>query len=156
MQRQSKRLPFSSVLFIVIVIVIVQNVLRYSSDLAPPSHLPSFFVPSIVSLLLYPNCAVAGADGGDGRVGEGADFVELTGGGGGGGVDEVGEVLEEEDGIDGEVLHGELGVGFELVGGAGDSDGVLLHLDKVSFGTDGLQEIWVGLEVEATDGDVRV
>ena len=81
--------------------------------------------------------------------------MELTGGCGGGGVDEVGEVLEEEDGIDGEVLHGELGVGFELVGGARDSDGVLLHLDEVGFGTDGLQEIWVGLEVEATDGDMR-
>ena len=70
-------------------------------------------------------------------------------------MDEVGEVLEEEDGIDGEVLHGELGVDFELVGGAGDSDGVFLHLDKVGFGTEGLKEVWVGLEVEATDGDVR-
>ena len=83
--------------------------------------------------------------------------MELTGGCGGGGVDEVGEVLEEEDGIDGEMLHGELGVGFELVGGARDRDGVLLHLDEVSFGTDGLQEIWIGLEVEAIDGHfVRV
>ena len=71
-------------------------------------------------------------------------------------MDEVGEVLEKEDGMDGEMLHGELGVGFELVGGARDRDGVLLHLGKVSFGTDGLQKIWVGLEVEATDGDVRV
>ena len=81
--------------------------------------------------------------------------MELARGCGGGGVDEVGEVLKEEDGIDGEVLHGELGVGFELVGGARDRDGVLLHLDEVGFGTDGLQEIWVGLEVEATDGDMR-
>ena len=81
--------------------------------------------------------------------------MELTGGCGGGGMDEVSEVLKEEDVMDGEVLHGELGVGLELVGDAGDSDGVLLHLDKVSFGTDGLQEIWVGLEVEATDGDMR-
>ena len=83
--------------------------------------------------------------------------MELTGGCGGGGMDEVSEVLEKEDGIDGEVLHGELGVGFELVGGARDRDGVLLHPDEVSFGTDGLQEIWVGLEVEAIDGHfVRV
>ena len=78
--------------------------------------------------------------------------MELAGGCGGGGMDEVSEVLEEEDGIDGEVLHGELGVGFELVGGARDRDGVLLQLDEVGFGTYGLQEIWVGLEVEATDG----
>ena len=71
-------------------------------------------------------------------------------------MDEVGEVLEEEDGIDGEVLHGESGVGLELVGDARDRDGVLLHLDKVSFGTEGLKEVWVGLEVEAIDSDVRV
>ena len=50
---------------------------------------------------------------GDGRVGEGADFVELAGGCGGGGMDEVGEV---------------------------------------GFGTDGLKEVWIGLEVEAADG----
>ena len=71
--------------------------------------------------------------------------MELTGGCGCGGVDEVIEVLEEEDGIDGEVLHGELGVGLELVGCAGDRDGVLLHLDEVGFGTEGLQEVGVGL-----------
>ena len=67
-------------------------------------------------------------------------------------MDEVSEVLEKEDRIDVKVLHGELGVGFELIGGARDRDGVLLHLDKVGFGTEGLQEVWVGLEVEATDG----
>ena len=78
--------------------------------------------------------------------------MELAGGCGGGGVDEVSEVLEKEDGMDGEVLHGELGVGFELVGGARDRDGVLLHLDEVGFGTEGLKEVWVGLEVEAIDG----
>ena len=126
---------------------IPQTLLLRSLSVPSPLYLRTISVPSIVSLLLYPNCAVASADGGDGRVGEGADFVELTGGGGGGGVDEVGEVLEEEDGIDGEVLHGELGVGFELVGGVRDRDGVLLHPDEVSFGTDGLKEIWIGLEV---------
>lgn len=82
--------------------------------------------------------------------------MELAGGCGGGGVDEVNEVLEKEDRMDGEVLHGELGVGLELVGGARDRDGVLLHLDEVGFGTEGLKEVWVGLEVEATDGDMRV
>ena len=123
MQRQPERLPFSSVLF-----VRYSYRHRYRTECIAVFPRPSisepspFFlrcisVPSIVSLLLYPNCAVASADGGDGRIGEGADFVELAGGGGGGGVDEVGEV---------------------------------------SFGTDGLQEIWVGLEVEAIDGDVRV
>ena len=43
------------------------------------------------------------------------------------------------------MLHGELGVGLELVGCAGDRDGVLLHLDEVGFGTEGLQEVGVGL-----------
>ena len=81
--------------------------------------------------------------------------MELARGCGGGGVDDVGEVLEKEDRMDGEMLHGELGVGLELVGGARDRDGVLLHLDEVGFGTEGLKEVWVGLEVEATDGDVR-
>ena len=86
MQRQPERLPFSSILFIVI--VIVQNVLRYSTDLASPflvrsfslvspNHLRTISVPSIVSLLLYPNCAVASADVGDGGIGEGADSVEV-------------------------------------------------------------------------------
>ncbi len=70
-------------------------------------------------------------------------------------MDEVSEVLEKEDRMDGEVLHGELGVGFELVGSARDRDGALLYLDEVGFGTDGLKKVWVGLEVEATDGDVR-
>lgn len=82
-----------------------------------PFFLRCISVPSIVSLLLYPNCAVAGADVGNGRIGEGADFVELAGDCGGGGVDEVSEV---------------------------------------GFGTDGLKEVWIGLEVEAIDGDVRV
>ena len=77
-------------------------------SLPSPNHLRTISEPSIVFLLLYPNCAVASADGGDGRIGEGAYFVELAGDCGGGGMDEVGEV---------------------------------------GFGTDGLQEIWVGLEV---------
>ena len=83
--------------------------------------------------------------------------MELARGCRGGGVDDVSEVLEKEDGMDGEMLHGEMlhgemGVGLELVGGARDRDGVLLHLDEVGFGTEGLKEIWIGLEVEAIDG----
>ena len=30
------------------------------------------------------------------------------------------------------------------------------EVSEVGFGTDGLKEIWIGLEVEATDDDVRV
>ena len=43
---------------------------------------------------------------------------------------------------------------MELTGGGGG--GGVDEVSEVGFGTDGLQEIWVGLEVEAIDGDVRV
>ena len=89
MQRQPERLPFSSVLF---VRCSYRHRYRHRTECIAVFPRPCISVPSIVSLLLYPNCAVAGADGGDWGVWEGADFVELTGGGGGGGVDEVGEV----------------------------------------------------------------
>ena len=39
---------------------------------------------------------------------------------------------------------------MELAGGCGG--GGMDEVSEVGFGTDGLQEIWVGLEVEAADG----